>query len=93
MQEKQSHISNETWEKLLVQLGYVQANSPYYQRLFKEVGFDTHQANAFTFLNLPLTHKKNLATSNDDFIAVESQDIIEYVTTWNLGKSCYFCFK
>ncbi|MGO3811520.1 phenylacetate--CoA ligase family protein [Mesonia sp.] len=94
MQEKQSHISNETWEKLLVQLGYVQANSPYYQRLFKEVGFDTHQANAFTFLNLPLTHKKNLATSNDDFIAVESQDIIEYVTTsGTLGNPVTFALN
>ncbi|MDQ7917296.1 AMP-binding protein [Mesonia sp. MT50] len=94
MQEKQSHISNETWEKLLVQLVYVQANSPYYQRLFKEVGFDTHQANAFTFLNLPLTHKKNLATSNDDFIAVESQDIIEYVTTsGTLGNPVTFALN
>jgi len=94
MQEKQSHITNETWEKLREQLHYVQENSPYYQRLFKEVGFDSHQANASNFLQIPRTQKQDLAKSNDDFIAVEPQEIIEYVTTsGTLGSPVTFALN
>ncbi|MDT0294369.1 phenylacetate--CoA ligase family protein [Mesonia ostreae] len=81
MQENVSHITNEAWEKLIQQLRYVQENSVYYQRLFKEQGFDSHQANTSDFLNLPYTRKQDLAKFNDDFIAVKPREIIEYVTT------------
>lgn len=81
MQENVSHITNETWEKLIQQLRYVQENSPYYQRLFKEGDFDSHHANTSDFFKLPCTQKQDLAKFNDEFIAIKPEEIIEYVTT------------
>ena len=45
-------------------------------------------------LKFPLTQKKDLAQYNDDFIAVEKHEIIEYVTTsGTLGKPVTFALN
>jgi len=94
MQKNLSHITNPNWEKLIKQLRYVQENSPYYQRLFKNENFDSHQAKASAFLKLPRTQKQDLAKFNDDFIAVKPQEIIEYVTTsGTLGSPVTFALN
>lgn len=63
-------------------LRYVEQNSPYYQRLFKE---NTINANAITTLEelqqIPTTGKDELQQFNDDFLCVTKQQIIDYVTT------------
>lgn len=63
-------------------LRYVEQNSPYYQRLFKENAIN---ANAITTLEelqqIPTTGKDELQQFNDDFLCVTKQQIIDYVTT------------
>ena len=63
-------------------LRYVEQNSPYYQRLFKENAIN---ANAITTLEelqqVPTTGKDELQQFNDDFLCVTKQQIIDYVTT------------
>lgn len=63
-------------------LRYVEQNSPYYQRLFKE---NAIKADAITTLEelqqIPTTGKDELQQFNDDFLCVTKQQIIDYVTT------------
>ena len=63
-------------------LRYVEQNSPYYQRLFKEKAIN---ANAITTLEelqqIPTTGKDELQQFNDDFLCVTKQQILDYVTT------------
>lgn len=69
-------------KRLREALQYAAANSPFYQRLFKEGSIDI---NAITTLDdlakLPVTTKEDLQDYNDDFLCVPRSQIIDYTTT------------
>jgi phenylacetate-CoA ligase len=63
-------------------LQYLQANSPYYQRLFKEHAIDISTITKLEHLTqIPFTEKKDLQLCNNDFLCVSRQKIIDYITT------------
>lgn len=69
-------------EKLREQLQYVAANSPYYQRVFRESNIDVTKINTIEDLKtLPVTTKEQLQQFNDDFFCVDPLDIIDYAST------------
>ncbi|NDV65505.1 phenylacetate--CoA ligase family protein [Bacteroides sp. 224] len=69
-------------ERLIEQLTYLQQNSPFYRRLFIEHGIEISQIKTIENLcNLPVTTKTDLQLHNEDFICVNKEDIIDYVTT------------
>jgi len=69
-------------DKLQETLNYLQANSPFYKRLF-----GAHHINTATIKNiadlqrLPVTTKEDLQQYNDDFLCVPKTSIIEYTST------------
>lgn len=69
-------------EKLSELLTYLQANSTYYQRVFKEQDIDVSTIKTLEDLvKLPLTTKEDLQKYNDDFLCVPKHKVIDYVTT------------
>lgn len=63
-------------------LSYVQKNSPYYQRLYKERCIDIEQIRTLQDLSLlPIINKSDLQQFNDDFICVHKSRIVDYITT------------
>ena len=70
-------------EKKLVQLlSYVNTYSKFYQSRFKENGIDISKINTIQDLQaIPVTTKDDLYNHNQDFICVEPEKIIDYVTT------------
>ncbi|WP_407139559.1 phenylacetate--CoA ligase family protein [Aquimarina sp. 2-A2] len=79
-------------EKLTALLQYVQAHSPYYQRLFAEHKITADQITTVEDLKyIPLTTKEDLQAYNDDFLCVPKTEIVDYVTTsGTLGKPVTF---
>ncbi|OMP31460.1 phenylacetate--CoA ligase family protein [Mangrovimonas sp. DI 80] len=69
-------------EKLSELLTYLQANSKYYQKVFKEQEIDVSTIKTLEDLvKLPLTSKEDLQKYNDDFLCVPKRKVIDYVTT------------
>ena len=69
-------------EKLQKLLQYLQANSPYYQGVFKENDVDISMVKTLKDLQkIPVTTKGQLQQFNDDFLCVPPSEIIDYVTT------------
>ncbi|WP_138481785.1 phenylacetate--CoA ligase family protein [Dyadobacter bucti] len=69
-------------EKLRQLLRYVSANSPYYQKVFRETGIDIASIQSPEDLKrLPFTTKDDLAGFNDDFLCVPKNRITDFVTT------------
>lgn len=69
-------------EKLQTLLGYLQENSPYYQRVFKTHHIEISSIKTLGDLTkLPTTSKDELQAFNDDFLCVPRHQIIDYVTT------------
>ena len=69
-------------EKMREQLAYLQAHSPYYQRLFAENGIDISKIKTIEDLqHIPFTEKKDLQLHNWDFLCVPKEKIIDYITT------------
>src|SRR5699024_7295994 len=69
-------------EKLKELLDYLQANSPYYQKLFKQKNNDITQINSLDDLViLPITTKEDLLENNADFFCVSPEEIIDYAST------------
>ncbi|GHT34888.1 phenylacetate--CoA ligase [Bacteroidia bacterium] len=69
-------------EKLKTDLLYLQNNSPFYGRLFKENNIDIQQINSIEDLQkIPFTDKKDLQLYNDDFLCVPKSQIIDFITT------------
>ncbi|WP_460504005.1 phenylacetate--CoA ligase family protein, partial [Hymenobacter agri] len=63
-------------------LTYLQANSPFYQRWFAELGFDVADIKTTTDLvRLPTTSKQDLQTHNWDFLCVPRRAVAEYCST------------
>ncbi|HOZ76086.1 MAG TPA: phenylacetate--CoA ligase [Flavobacterium sp.] len=79
-------------QKLQEALAYVNAHSPYYQRLFAERDIDISQIRTLEDLVLlPVTTKEDLQKSNDDFMCVPMQKIVDFATTsGTLGEPVTF---
>ena len=74
------------------QLAYLQAHSPYYQRMFAEHQIDIASIRTIEDLQrLPFTEKKDLQLYNDDFLCCPKEQLIDYVTTsGTLGEPVVF---
>lgn len=69
-------------QKLKEQLEYVNKNSKYYQRIWKENTINISNIHTLEDLRkLPVTTKEDLQRYNDDFFCVDSIDIIDYAST------------
>ena len=63
-------------------LYYLKDNSTYYQRVFKRQNIQISDINTLEDLQkIPVTTKEDLYRYNDDFICIDSSNIIDYVTT------------
>ncbi len=80
-------------QKLHEQLAYLQGNSKFYQRLFKQNGIDINAIRTLEDLTkIPFTEKSDLQRYNYDFLCCKKQDVIDYVTTsGTLGEPVTFC--
>lgn len=79
-------------DKLKGLLAYLNANSEYYKRVFKQHNISINSINTLEDLTrIPTTSKEDLQKYNDDFICVPKQKIIDYVTTsGTLGEPVTF---
>lgn len=69
-------------QKLIEQLEYVNENSKYYKRIWKENNVDIHHVkNLEDLRNLPITTKEDLQRYNDDFFCVDMVNIIDFAST------------
>ena len=69
-------------EQLAKALAYLQAHSKFYQQMFAEHHIDINQIKTIEDLQqIPVTTKTDLQLHNDDFICVDKEKIIDYVTT------------
>ena len=70
-------------EKLLQEaLAYLQAHSPYYQRMFKSYGIHIDKIRHIEDLvKIPFTEKKDLQLFNDEFLCCPKAKVIDYITT------------
>jgi phenylacetate-CoA ligase len=69
-------------DKLKGLLAYLNANSKYYKRVFKQHNISINSINSLEDLTtIPTTSKEDLQKYNDDFICVPKHKIIDYVTT------------
>ncbi len=69
-------------EKLKETLRYLNENSPFYKRLFKENNIQISEIKTLKDLQkIPVTTKDHLQRCNDDFLCVPTSEIIDYVTT------------
>lgn len=69
-------------EKLKETLHYLDENSPFYKRLFKENKLQISEIKTLEDIQkIPVTTKDHLQKFNDDFICVPKSEIIDYVTT------------
>ncbi|HNQ61458.1 MAG TPA: AMP-binding protein [Bacteroidia bacterium] len=63
-------------------LDYLEKNSPYYKKLFKQEKIDINNIKRLEDIaSLPLTSKEDLQKFNDDFLCVPRQKVAEYCTT------------
>ena len=79
-------------QKLSEMLAYINANSPFYQRLFASNKIDISQIKSLEDLqHLPVTTKEDLQKYNDDFRCVPITKIIDFATTsGTLGEPVTF---
>ena len=69
-------------ELLHKSLAYLQANSPYYQRMFKSYGININKIKHIEDLvKIPFTEKKDLQLFNEEFRCCPKEKIIDYITT------------
>ena len=69
-------------KRLQEALRYLEANSAFYQRMFKDNGIDIGQIQTTEDLvKLPFTEKKDLQLHNSEFLCVPDEKIVDYVTT------------
>lgn len=63
-------------------LTYLQAHSPYYQRMFKSYGININKIKHIEDLvKIPFTEKKDLQLFNEEFLCCDKSKIIDYITT------------
>lgn len=69
-------------EKLRELLQYLEANSPFYQNLFKKNDIDIAEIQTLEDLRkIPTTTKNDIQQNNDDFFCVAQNQIVDYSTT------------
>jgi len=69
-------------EKLKETLQYLEENSPFYKRFFKENNIQISEIKTLEDIQkIPVTTKDHLQQFNNDFICVPKSEIIDYVTT------------
>lgn len=69
-------------KKLKELLVYLQDNSKYYQNVFSKNSIKIESINTIEdLINIPVTTKDQLQVFNDDFICVNRDEIVDYVTT------------
>lgn len=73
-------------------LDYLNANSPYYWRMFAKCGINPSKIRTLEDLvKLPFTEKKDLQIFNEDFLCCPKEKIIDYITTsGTLGEPVTF---
>src|SRR6478752_10354013 len=68
--------------KLKDMLNYIQHNSVFYNRLFRDKGIDLNAINTLEDLQyLPTTDKQDVQSNNWDFLCVPREQIREYTAT------------
>ena len=82
-------------ERLKETLEYVLHHSPFYKRMFKENNIDIRQIKHLSDLHtLPVTTKEDLQKRNNEFICIDKESIIDYVTTsGTLGEPVTFALS
>ncbi|MGM0390564.1 MAG: phenylacetate--CoA ligase family protein [Bacteroidota bacterium] len=82
------NIKQIQWLELQKQLLYLQRNSKFYQRKFKEFDIDVTKIATYEDLRrIPITSKEDLQRFNEEFVCVPKTEIIDFVTTsGTLGK-------
>ena len=85
-------IKRVQWLQLEKQLLYLQKNSGFYSKMFKNNGIDPGEINSYIeFQKIPITTKEDVQEFNEDFICVPEREIIDFVTTsGTLGKPVSF---
>lgn len=69
-------------EKLQELLQYLEANSPFYQKLFKENNIQISDIQTLEDLRkIPTTSKNDIQQNNEDFFCVPQNQIVDYSTT------------
>ncbi len=69
-------------EKLRDLLKYLEANSPFYQKLFKENNIHVSDIQTLEDLKkIPTTSKNDIQQNNDEFFCVQQSQIVDYSTT------------
>lgn len=77
-----SEIQDFQLTKLKELIAYVEQNSSYYQKLFKENGITSSSITSMEDLKkIPFSTKDLLANHNDDFLCVDKSQIADFVTT------------
>lgn len=68
--------------RLAEALDYLQKHSAFYQRMFREQAIDIAKIRSLENLQqIPVTTKTDLQLHNEDFICVDKEQVIDYVTT------------
>lgn len=68
--------------KLQELLAYLEGNSPFYQRLFKENNIQISEIQTLEDLQkIPTTSKNDIQQNNDDFFCIPQNQIVDYSTT------------
>ena len=90
---QQPEIRDIQEKKLHDLLVYLKSNSPYYQKIFKQLHINPEQIRQLEDLVLlPTTSKEDLQSYNDEFLCVPRSSVIEYTSTsGTLGASGYDC--
>lgn len=69
-------------DKMSAQLSYLQANSPYYRRVFAQNKIDISKIKLLEDLQyIPFTTKQDLQLHNADFLCVAKEKVVDYITT------------
>lgn len=69
-------------EKLVDLLYYLDANSAFYSDLFEKENIDINEIKTLEDLQqIPVTTKKDMQERNNDFICVDDEKIIDFITT------------
>jgi len=80
--QSRAEIKSFQEEKLKTALQYLKANSPFYQKMFRDNSIDIQTVSRIEDLQrIPFTCKKDLQLFNNDFLCVPKSKIIDFITT------------
>ena len=69
-------------ERLGEVLDYLEEHSPFYRAMFEREGIDPHTIQHLEDLQrLPVTTKEDLQLHNEEFLCVDPEQVVDYVTT------------